>query len=209
MDTVGSVEPGASPQAAGADERPRRAHTPAIAPARMDPTTRDPLLAALKSLGAAVCLTRTAGQDSQSRMPSGQGGFAGQPWASVTRDTIADRGFYIPSGARPFRCQAQACRTDIDTRHVRETRRLSSLVSCRPAGRRLFETNCVLCHGPAGKGDGPVGAALTPQPRDLTFFGVNQDAEVPRAGCPVVVVRVRSFEGAVRSRRAEPGRPYA
>ena len=35
-------------------------------------------------------------------------------------------------------------------------------------GKTVFETNCVMCHGPAGKGDGPVSAALTPKPRDLT-----------------------------------------
>ena len=36
------------------------------------------------------------------------------------------------------------------------------------AGEALFVTNCATCHGTSGKGDGPVGAALTPAPRDFT-----------------------------------------
>lgn len=31
----------------------------------------------------------------------------------------------------------------------------------------IYKARCALCHGPAGKGDGPTAAALTPKPRDL------------------------------------------
>jgi mono/diheme cytochrome c family protein len=31
-----------------------------------------------------------------------------------------------------------------------------------PEGKKVFETNCTICHGPTGKGDGPAAAALTP-----------------------------------------------
>jgi mono/diheme cytochrome c family protein len=31
----------------------------------------------------------------------------------------------------------------------------------------IYTTRCTMCHGPAGKGDGPAGAALNPKPRDL------------------------------------------
>jgi len=41
-----------------------------------------------------------------------------------------------------------------------------------PEGKKLFETNCSMCHGLTGKGDGPVGAALTPKPEDLTSQAV-------------------------------------
>jgi mono/diheme cytochrome c family protein len=34
--------------------------------------------------------------------------------------------------------------------------------------KKLAETRCANCHGPAGKGDGPSGATLNPRPRDLT-----------------------------------------
>ena len=35
-------------------------------------------------------------------------------------------------------------------------------------GQELFAINCVICHGPQGKGDGIVGAALANKPADLT-----------------------------------------
>jgi len=36
------------------------------------------------------------------------------------------------------------------------------------AGKKTFTTNCVSCHGESGKGDGPVGVALQPPPRDFS-----------------------------------------
>ncbi len=36
------------------------------------------------------------------------------------------------------------------------------------AGKAVYTTNCVSCHGATGKGDGPVGAALNPAPRDFS-----------------------------------------
>jgi mono/diheme cytochrome c family protein len=32
------------------------------------------------------------------------------------------------------------------------------------AGRKAYETNCQICHGPKGFGDGPGAAALNPKP---------------------------------------------
>ena len=37
------------------------------------------------------------------------------------------------------------------------------------AGRLLFEAHCVSCHGPGGRGDGPLAAGLDPPPLDLTI----------------------------------------
>lgn len=34
-------------------------------------------------------------------------------------------------------------------------------------GKKLFNTNCAMCHGPEGKGDGPAGQGLNPRPRNL------------------------------------------
>lgn len=34
-------------------------------------------------------------------------------------------------------------------------------------GGKLFKTNCAMCHGDSGKGDGAAGAALNPKPRNL------------------------------------------
>lgn len=36
------------------------------------------------------------------------------------------------------------------------------------AGKVIFDTNCVTCHGMLGKGDGVLSAALDPKPRDLS-----------------------------------------
>lgn len=33
--------------------------------------------------------------------------------------------------------------------------------------QEIYVARCNMCHGPAGKGDGPAGAALSPKPRDL------------------------------------------
>ena len=35
------------------------------------------------------------------------------------------------------------------------------------AGQKLYAGNCMTCHGPAGKGDGPGAAALEKKPADL------------------------------------------
>jgi mono/diheme cytochrome c family protein len=34
-------------------------------------------------------------------------------------------------------------------------------------GGKLYQTHCVVCHGPTGLGDGPAGAALKPKPTNL------------------------------------------
>lgn len=34
-------------------------------------------------------------------------------------------------------------------------------------GAKVFKTNCALCHGDQGKGDGSAGMALNPRPRNL------------------------------------------
>jgi caa(3)-type oxidase subunit IV len=35
-------------------------------------------------------------------------------------------------------------------------------------GKELFQVNCISCHGPEGKGNGPAAAALNPHPRNFT-----------------------------------------
>ena len=45
------------------------------------------------------------------------------------------------------------------------------------AGEVIFNANCASCHGVSGKGDGPVGLALTPRPRDFTVGEFKFDAD--------------------------------
>ena len=48
----------------------------------------------------------------------------------------------------------------------------STAITVTPAiverGGELYKMNCVPCHGPGGKGDGPSAATLNPPPRDHT-----------------------------------------
>ncbi|MEO8354345.1 MAG: cytochrome c [Chloroflexota bacterium] len=34
-------------------------------------------------------------------------------------------------------------------------------------GADVFQTNCAMCHGPQGHGDGPAGQSLDPKPKNL------------------------------------------
>ena len=34
--------------------------------------------------------------------------------------------------------------------------------------QQIFSTRCASCHGPKGKGDGPLAASLDPRPRDYS-----------------------------------------
>lgn len=37
-------------------------------------------------------------------------------------------------------------------------------------GAQIFQSNCQMCHGPQGHGDGPAGQSLTPKPKNLAVL---------------------------------------
>src|SRR5262249_49159273 len=54
---------------------------------------------------------------------------------------------------------------------------LTNLKEAATVGKSLYATNCALCHGDSGKGDGPAGTALAAKPTDLTTGDVTQDPD--------------------------------
>jgi mono/diheme cytochrome c family protein len=44
-------------------------------------------------------------------------------------------------------------------------------------GRKTYDRLCTVCHGVSGAGDGPVGAAIDPLPRDFTSGEFKFDAD--------------------------------
>ena len=43
--------------------------------------------------------------------------------------------------------------------------------------KKAVETNCVSCHGPMGKGDGPAAAALPPKPANWTSAAIQKETD--------------------------------
>jgi len=49
------------------------------------------------------------------------------------------------------------------------------------AGKAIYESKCLPCHGETGKGDGPVGLTMSPRPADLSLhavLGVHSDGQL-------------------------------
>ena len=47
------------------------------------------------------------------------------------------------------------------------------------SGAQMFKEYCAVCHGPSGKGDGPVATALKVPPPDLTTLAKRHEGKFP------------------------------
>ena len=54
---------------------------------------------------------------------------------------------------------------------------LAKIVNASEKGEALFKTNCVMCHGEKGKGDGVAAVALSPKPADLSSKRVVKETD--------------------------------
>jgi len=66
-----------------------------------------------------------------------------------------------------------------------------SLAACDPVeqvdARAMYLVNCAACHGPDGKGDGPLAADLDPRPADLTRIAARNDGVFDFAAVMAVI----------------------
>ena len=45
------------------------------------------------------------------------------------------------------------------------------------AGKKIFATTCVPCHGSTGRGDGPAAVALNPKPANYTTSAISAESD--------------------------------
>jgi mono/diheme cytochrome c family protein len=69
------------------------------------------------------------------------------------------------SGESPSGGNENATLAAVPTEYAGLTNPLGADAASR--GAEVFKTDCEMCHGPQGHGDGPAGQALDPRPRNL------------------------------------------
>lgn len=68
-------------------------------------------------------------------------------------------------------------------------------------GAALFESNCKVCHGPGGRGDGDFAAGMRPKPADLTLLARNNGGQLSRTAV------LSAIDGYSRSSKAQQQMP--
>jgi hypothetical protein len=61
-------------------------------------------------------------------------------------------------------------RNGVDPKYATRTNPLKHTARNIGDGKRLYQHNCALCHGPAGSGDGEAGKNLSPPPANIAAF---------------------------------------
>jgi mono/diheme cytochrome c family protein len=67
--------------------------------------------------------------------------------------------------------------------------------SAASGGRALYEQHCMFCHGPAGKGDGPLAKDLRVPPADLTTIAKRRAWKFPDVEIREIIDGRRSVRG--------------
>ena len=62
---------------------------------------------------------------------------------------------------------------------IKPTKVLKSTPELVAQGKASFTTNCVLCHGEKGDGNGPAGAMMNPKPRNLADVKTYKNGATP------------------------------
>jgi mono/diheme cytochrome c family protein len=62
---------------------------------------------------------------------------------------------------------------------AQETKRDPIKATSAGSGNEMYKEYCAVCHGRAGKGDGPAAAALKTPPPDLTMLAKNNGGKFP------------------------------
>lgn len=92
------------------------------------------------------------------------------PWFTTMRDQPAIRAFELPrtppAGSVPVTGREDSLDLLLDLAGVRNPVPVSERSLRR--GKQVFEQYCIVCHGPAGRGDGTVVPKFVPPP-DLTM----------------------------------------
>jgi len=92
------------------------------------------------------------------------------PWFTTLRDQPAIRPFELPrtppAGSVPVTGRQDSLDLFLDLAGVRDPVPVS--VRSLRRGKQVFEQYCIVCHGPAGRGDGTVVPKFVPPP-DLTM----------------------------------------
>ena len=92
------------------------------------------------------------------------------PWFTTLRDQPAIRPFELPrtppAGSVPVTGREDSLDLFLDLAGVRDPVPVS--VRSLRRGKQVFEQYCIVCHGPAGRGDGTVVPKFVPPP-DLTM----------------------------------------
>lgn len=78
---------------------------------------------------------------------------------------------------------------------------MASSLDAGSTGGDLYQTHCLQCHGPGGKGDGPAAAALATAPADLTKVAARRDGVWPMLEVMAII------DGYSRNTLPRPGMP--